>query len=204
MNRTANRPRRDPAFLSALGLAPVAIGSVCLSDAVALGGSVAFAMLVAATVAPFARRLVEKPFQRLATALVVAMAASIWSLGVRALAPGMWDRLNFWLSLAGANCLVLAAAGVSGDDEDLSRLPGRLVTALLFFLSALALGAARELLSTGSLLAPFAAAREIPPGVEGGTASLLRLAALPSGGFIVLGAGMALAKELKRRLRRNP
>lgn len=201
MNPVARRSRKDPVFLTAIGMAPVAIGSVCLSDALALGGSVAFTALAAAATAPFARRLVVRPFQRLATILVVAAAASLWALGVRALAPELWDRLQFWLALAGANCMALAAAGVSGEDEDLSRLLGRLVTSLLFFLAALALGASREFLSTGTISLPFLPSGPLAEGAV--DAPLLRIAALPPGGFLVLGIGIALVRRLKRSIGRK-
>lgn len=200
--KPAPRPsRKDPVFLTAIGLAPVAIGSVCLVDSVVLGGAVAFSALAAAAAAPFARRLVERPLQRLATILVVAAAASLWSLGVRAVAPELWGRLHFWLSLAGANCMALSAAGVSSEDEDLARLPGRFVTSLLYFLSALAIGAAREILSTAAI-APFFLASGIRAG-ESAARPFLRIFALPSGGFIVLGVGIALARYLKRNVGRK-
>jgi len=179
----------------------VAIGSVCLGDSLVLGGAVAFSALSAAATAPIARRLVDRPLQRLATILVVAAAASLWSLGVRAIAPELWDRLHFWLSLAGANCMALAAAGASGDDEDLSRLPGRLVTSLLYLLAAAAIGASRELLATATISAPFLALAARTG--ESAAKPFLRIAALPSGGFLLLGVGVALARYLKRNVGRK-
>lgn len=201
MNAATSRPRKDPVFLTAIGMAPVAIGSVCLGDSLVLGGAVAFAASVAAAVAPFARRLVDRRLQRLATILVVAAAASLWSLGVRSLAPELWGRLHFWLSLSGANCMALAAAGVSGDDEDLTRLPGRVLTSLLFLLAAAALGFAREFLSTATISPPFLAS-----GTRAGESvakPFLRIAVLPSGGFLVLGVGIAISRWLKRNLGRK-
>jgi Na+-translocating ferredoxin:NAD+ oxidoreductase RnfE subunit len=187
-----------------IGLVPVAIGSVGMTDAVALGGAVTFAALVSAVTAPIARRMVDRQHHRFVTVLLVAAAASLWSLGVRTVAPDIWDRLHVWLSLAGVNCMALAAAGASGDDEDLSRLPGRLVASALFLLAAIALGAARELLATGTIQPPFALTGSETSAGEGSRRLLFRIAALPAGGFLALGGGIALGRELKRRFRRIP
>lgn len=193
----------DPIFLMMLGLCPVVIGAASFRDGIVLGGGVAFATLVAGLVAPFAQRLVAPPLRALSNAASVAGAAVLLSIGVAAFAPEAWNRLQIWIALIGVNCMALAASGGPEVEDELARYPSRIAAALRFLASSLLIASIRELLSGGSLVFYADAMRRIELRAIPVEGYLLRIAALPSGAFILFGLALAASRLLRRAAKRS-
>jgi electron transport complex protein RnfE len=124
---------------------------------------------------------------------------------LEAYAFDLYSRIALFVQIIVTNCMILGRAEVFASRQPVGRaLMDALGTAIGFALALLALGAVREVLGQGTLMAdmdllfgPAATALElqifaVPP---------LALALLPPGAFIIAGLMFALVQGLGRTAR---
>jgi electron transport complex protein RnfE len=189
--------RDNMALAQLLGLCPLLAVTTTLVQGIALGLASAAAVVVLSTTMSLLRRVLVPPTRLLLTLLILAALVTVIDLVTEAVLYDLHAALGIFVPLIVVNSGVLAhAENVASRRSALFTFLSALATGLGFLLALAALGALREVLGRGSLLA----------GIEqiGGDAALaMRLpwdgtlvANLPPGAFF----GMALLLALRNRL----
>jgi Na+-translocating ferredoxin:NAD+ oxidoreductase subunit E len=205
---SAGIARRNPAWVPLLGLCPLLAVSNSVVNALALSLA-SGAVLVGSNVSISAVRRFIPEFVRLpAFVLVIATFTTCAVLLMEAYAFEVYLRIALFVQIIVTNCMILGRAeSFASRQPVLPSLLDALGTAAGFALALLALGAVRELVAHGTLLAGLdmliGPAGEVwvlrVPGDPGG----LLIAALPPGAFIVAGLLLAAGNALRNRSRRN-
>jgi electron transport complex protein RnfE len=162
--------RSNPGLVQLLGLCPLLAVSTSVDNAFGLAVATIAVLLTSNAIAALVGRWLLPEVRIAVFVLAIAGAVTSVQLAIAAWWPGLHDALGIFLPLIVTNCLVLARAEsfASRQPLGLALLDGAAM-GLGFGLVLVALGAVRELLGHGLLLA-----------------------LLPPGAFILLGLLLAL------------
>ncbi len=198
--------RDNMALVQLLGLCPLLAMTTTVVTGLALGLASA-AVIVITSTAMSTLRSVLVPAARLTLAMLI-LAALVTTLDLlsQALLYDLHERLGIFLPLIVVNSGVLAhAENVAARRGVGFTFVSALATGLGFLLAFLALGALREALGSGTLLAGIEAV-----GGDGSRALALKLpfdgvlvAVLPPGAFLCMALLLALRNRLARAAPRN-
>lgn len=193
--------RRNPAWVQLLGLCPLLAVSTSVVSALALSIASA-AVLIGSNVCISALRRWIPDFARLpAFVLIVATFTTTTMLLMEAYAFEIYLGIALFVQIIVTNCMILGRAeSFASRNPVWPSLLDAVGTAAGFALALLTLGAVREALGHGTLLAgmdkllgPGAAHWQITLADSG-----LLIAALPPGAFIIAGLLLAAGKALGR------
>jgi Na+-translocating ferredoxin:NAD+ oxidoreductase subunit E len=200
--REATAPvwRDNMALAQLLGLCPLLAVTTTMVQGVALGLASAAVVIVSSTTLSLLRRVLVPPTRLLLTLLILAALVSALDLVTEAVLYDLHSALGIFLPLIVVNSGVLAHAENVGSRRGVGfTFLSALATGLGFLLALAALGALREVLGRGTLLA----------GIEmlGGDPWLVMklpwngtlVATLPPGAFF----GLALLLALRNRFARK-
>ena len=194
----------NPALVQLLGLCPLLAISNSTVNSLGLGAATVL-VLTASSSAVSALRPISRPEIRLPLfVLVIASAVTSVDLLMRAWLPDLHEAIGLFVPLIVTNCLILgrAEAFAARQRIHLAAFDG-LMMGLGFAAILLAVGAIRELIGHGTLLADlhllFGSGAEhlridILPGRRG-----LLLVLLPTGAFFVFAGLIAARNALVRR-----
>lgn len=197
---------RNPAWVQLLGLCPLLAVTTSTVNALALALASA-GVLVGSNFSIACLRRWIPDFARLpAFVMIIATFTTCAVLLLEAFAFELYLGIALFVQIIVTNCMILARAEAFASRQPPGRaLVDALGTAAGFGIALVGLGAIREIVGRGTLLAgmeqlfgPAAAglATDVP-GIEAG----LLLATLPPGAFIIaglaLGAGYAIRARLK-------
>jgi electron transport complex protein RnfE len=193
--------RNNMALVQLLGLCPLLAVTTSVVNGLALGLATAGALTIANTVISMMRRALI-PFVRIPLfVLIIAALVTCVDLLTNALLDDLHRMLGLFIPLIVTNCALLAQADtVASRRPVVEAFVSGLATGLGFLAVLVALGALRELLGHGTLLAgmPMLAG-------QGSAALELRLpfdgmlvAILPPGAFFGMAAILALRNWLTR------
>lgn len=197
----------NPALVQLLGLCPLlAVTSTAING---LGlGLATLGVLVASNLAVSAARHWIAPEVRMpAFVLIIATLVTVVDLVMQAWFSQLSRTLGIFIPLIVTNCIILGRAEAFASRRPVvDALRDGLAQGLGFALVLIALGAARELVGSGTLLAdahlllgPWARVLEVRLLPEG---TGLLLAILPPGAFI--GLGLMIAWRQHRQARTQP
>lgn len=198
----------NPALVQLLGLCPLLAVSTTTANALGLGLATVLVLTVSGA-AVSALRPITRPEIRLPLfVLVIASAVSSVELTVRAWLPALHDAIGLFIPLIVTNCIILgrAEAFAARQRVRLAAVDG-LAMGLGFLAVLVTIGAARELLGHGTVLADMqllfgegarALRTEVLPGYRG-----LLLAILPTGAFFVFAFLIAARNALRARAART-
>jgi electron transport complex protein RnfE len=160
----------NPGLVQLLGLCPLLAVSTSIGNALGLGLATLAVLVMSSAIASVVGRWLLPEVRIAVFVLAIAGAVTCVQLAIAAWWPDLHDALGIFLPLIVTNCLVLARAEsfASRQPLGLALLDGAAM-GLGFGLVLLALGAVRELLGHGLLIA-----------------------LLPPGAFILLGLMLAL------------
>ncbi|MBV27406.1 MAG: electron transport complex subunit RsxE [Gammaproteobacteria bacterium] len=195
----------NPAWAQLLGLCPLLAVSNTVANATGLALASAFVVIGSNTSISLLRRIIPDIARLPCFVLIIATFTTLTVMLLEAYAFDLYSRIALFVQIIVTNCMILGRAEVFASRQPVGRaLMDALGTAVGFSLALLALGAVREVLGQGSLMAdmdllfgPAAAALEVkvfavPP---------LALALLPPGAFIIAGLLFALVRGLGRTAR---
>lgn len=201
----------NPALVQILGLCPLLAVSNTLINATGLGLATIFVLTLSNTLVSATRRYLRPEIRIPVFVLLIASAVTLCQILIQAYAYPLYQSLGIYLPLIVTNCVIIARAEAYAVKNPLkyAALDG-LMMGIGFALVIIILGAMREILANGTLLA----GADI---LFGDTAkhwqitlahinSGIILAALPPGAFICYGlliAGKNALDDLfeRRRLR---
>ena len=188
----------NPAWIQLLGLCPLLAVSNSVVNATGLALASAFVVIGSNTSISVLRRIIPDAARLPCFVLIIATFTTLTVMALEAYAFDLYSRIALFVQIIVTNCMILGRAEVFASRQTVGRaLADALGTAAGFALALLALGAVREVLGRGTLMAdmdvlfgPAAASLEItlfaPP---------LALALLPPGAFIIAGLMFALVQS---------
>ena len=193
----------NPAWAQLLGLCPLLAVSNTVANATGLALASAFVVIGANTSISLLRRIIPDEARLPCFVLVIATFTTLTVMVLEAYAFDLYSRIALFVQIIVTNCMILGRAEVLASRQPVGRaLMDALGTAVGFAIALLALGAVREVLGQGTLMAdmdllfgPAAAALTI----EVFSTPPLALAVLPPGAFIIAALMFALVQGLANR-----
>jgi len=197
----------NPGLVTLLGLCPLlAVGNTTV-NALGLGLATLATLLVTNVSVSLLRHALPSPVRLPLHVLIIATTVTLVELSMRAWLPGLHAALGIFLPLIVTNCLILGRAQAFASRRKVALAAvDALSTGTGFLLVLLALGAGRELIGQGTILAE--ATLLFGDIAEGWTWQLfdaehgLLIALLPPGAFVALGLLIALRNLIE--FRRSP
>ena len=190
----------NPAWSQLLGLCPLLAVSTSVVNATALALASGFVLLGAnASIASMRRWIPE--FARLPCfVLIIASFTTCAVMLMQAFSFEVYLRVALFVQIIVTNCMILGRVEAFASKQTVPRAIGDAAgTAAGFAVALLAVGATRELIGQGTLLAGM---DMLLPGTAGWELTLndagLLLANLPPGAFIVAGLLLGLGNALRR------
>ncbi len=194
---------RNPAWAQLLGLCPLLAVSSTVINALGLAAASAFVVIGSNVCISALRRFIPQAARLPCFVLIIATFTTITTLILEAYAYDLYVKIALFVQIIVTNCMILGRAEVFASRQNVTNtLLDASGTALGFALALVTLGAVREALAYGTLLADahllfgdHAQAWQIevlPSGV-------LPLAAYAPGAFLVAGLLFALGNMLLRR-----
>jgi electron transport complex protein RnfE len=170
---------RNPGLIQLLGLCPLLAVSNTLENAIGLGLTTLFVLVLSNASVSLIRHLVDDAIRLPVFVLVIAALTTCAELLVQAFDYPLYQSLGIFLPLIVTNCLILGRAEALARREPfvISTMDG-LAQGLGFFMVLVSLGALREWAS-----------------------ETLILAALPPGAFIALGLLVAMHQVIQSKLK---
>jgi electron transport complex protein RnfE len=192
---------KNPAWSQLLGLCPLLAVSTSVVNATALALASGFVLLGANTSIASIRRWIPQ-FARLPCfVLVIASFTTCAVMLMQAFSFELYLRVALFVQIIVTNCMILGRVEGFASKQSVPRaLADAAGTAAGFALALLAVGATREIIGRGTLLADM---EMLFPGTASWELSLadqgMLLATLPPGAFIVAGLLLGLGNALRRR-----
>lgn len=198
----------NPAMVQLLGLCPLLAVSNTTINGLGLGIATAFTVLLSNTIVSSTRRFLLPEIRIPVYVIIISGIVTLVGLLMNAFAHDMYLRLGIFIPLIITNCAILARAEAFASRNPVieSAIDG-IATGAGFAAVLIVLGALRELLGRGTLLAdahllfnttPMTPLLDLGDNYQG-----LLLAILPPGAFILFGL-LLVIKNLCTQSRRQP
>ena len=195
----------NPAWAQLLGLCPLLAVSNTVANATGLALASAFVVIGSNTSISLLRSIIPDIARLPCFVLIIATFTTLTVMTLEAYTFDLYSRIALFVQIIVTNCMILGRAEVFASRQPVGRaLRDAMGTAIGFAIALLTLGAVREILGQGTLMAdmdmlfgPAAAKMHIdvfstPP---------LSLALLPPGAFLIAGLLFALVQGLNNRTR---
>ena len=144
----------NPALVQILGLCPLLATSTDTINALGLGMATIFVLTLSNTLVAAPRRWLRPEIRIPVFVLLIAGAVTVVEILIQALAYPLYQSLGIYLALIVTNCVIIARAEAYAAKN--AVLPAAIDGAAMgtgFALVLIALGAMREILANGTLLA---------------------------------------------------
>ena len=182
----------NPVLGQTLGLCPALAVTTTALNAVGMGLAVIFVLICSNIVISLTHKWMPDKVRPLCYTIIIAAAVTVADIWMKAVCPGLSDRLGIYVPLIAANCIVMTRAAVFASKNNVlkSALDG-IAMGLGFALSLLLIAFIRELLGNNTVFGLTAF-----PGFHP-----LSLFVYAPGGFFVLAAILWIANL--RRLKKE-
>ena len=193
----------NPAWAQLLGLCPLLAVSNTVANATGLALASAFVVIGSSASISLLRRIIPEIVRLPCFVLIIATFTTLTAMTLEAYAFDLYSRIALFVQIIVTNCMILGRAEVFASRQPVGRaLLDAMGTAVGFAIALLTLGAVREVLGQGTLMADMdmlfglSAANmrvdvfQTPP---------LSLALLPPGAFLIAGLLFAIVEGLRNR-----
>ena len=144
----------NPAWAQLLGLCPLLAVSNTVANATGLALASAFVVIGANTSISLLRRIIPDEARLPCFVLIIATFTTLTVMVLEAYAFDLYSRIALFVQIIVTNCMILGRAEVFASRQPVGRaLMDALGTAVGFAIALLALGAVREILGQGTLMA---------------------------------------------------
>jgi electron transport complex protein RnfE len=178
-----------------LGMCPMLAVTNSAINGVAMGAATTFVLVGSSLLVSLLRRHIPKQVRISTYIIIIATFVTVADFSLKAIAPGVHKELGAFIALIVVNCLILGRQEAFASRRPVHvALADALGMAAGFTLALVMLGAAREVLGSGSLFGVDLFGPRFEPWV---------IMILPPGGFLMLGVillVMAAAREQRERL----
>ncbi len=188
--------KENPVFVQVLGMCPTLAITNSVKNALAMGLSVIFVLVMSNALVAMVRKIVPKQVRIATYILIIATFVTMVDYIIKAVSIPLYKALGAFIALIVVNCIILGRAEAFASKNTVwkSVLDG-LGMGVGFTFALLCLGSVRELLGNGTLLGVHVLGSSFEPWV---------IFLLPSGGFLTLGAWLLLFgfwRERKNRIK---
>ena len=186
--------KENPVFVQVLGMCPVLAVTNSVQNAIAMGLSTMFVLVMSSTLVSLVRKIVPKQVRIATYILIISTFVTIVDYVIKAVSIEVYKALGPFIALIVVNCIILGRAEAFASKNSTYRaILDALGMGLGFSFALLCLGSVREILGAGSFLGVSLLGQNFEPWI---------IFLLPSGGFFTLGAWLlafSIWKERKQR-----
>ena len=183
--------RDNPVLVQVLGMCPTLAITNSAVNALVMGVSTLFVIVVANVFASAFRRWIPHQIRIATYVVVIATFVTVVDVTLHALLPTVWKALGPFIPLIVANCVVLARPEAFGSRHTVGiALLDGIGMGLGFTLALFLMGSVREILGSGSWLGIQLFGPQFEPWV---------IMVLPPGGFLTLGFMLLFFRWFKLR-----
>ena len=199
--------KNNPALVQLLGLCPLLAVTASTVNALGLAAATLFVLVVSNTTVSLIRSVVSDTIRLPVFVMIIAAAVTVTELLMQAYSYELYQILGIFLPLITTNCVILGRADAFAAKNPLiPALADGVMMGLGFGLVLVVLGAIRELLGTGAVMANMdlllgPMAKDWVLVVASDYTGLL-LAILPPGAFIITGLLIAAKNVIDARIER--
>ena len=197
----------NPAWVQMLGLCPLLAVSSTVTNALGLAAASAGVVIGSNTLISLLRHQIPDTARLPCFVLIIATFTTIVTLLLEAYAFGLYEKIALFVQIIVTNCMILGRAERFASRQPLlPAIADGIGTGLGFAVALLALGAVREVLAYGTLLRDAhllfgEPARQWTVHIT--EVSVLPLAAMPPGAFIIAGLLLAAGQAIMLRRKRD-
>jgi Na+-translocating ferredoxin:NAD+ oxidoreductase subunit E len=190
--------KENPLLVLALGLCPALAVTTSLINGLGMGLAATFVLTMSNLVISSLRRLIPPGVRIPAFIVVIASFVTMVDMLMEGFLTPLHQALGLFIPLIVVNCIILGRAEAFASRNGVFRsVVDGLGMGAGFTLALIAVGAIREILGSGTLLA--GSGLEFTVLGEGFKANPVLLFILPPGAFITLGLLMAGVKKLQEK-----
>ena len=181
----------NPVFVQVLGMCPMLAVTNSAINGLAMGGATFFVLVGASLLVSLLRNHIPKQVRISTFIVIIATFVTIVDFSLEALVPAIHKELGAFIPLIVVNCLILGRQEAFASRNNVRMAVADAVGMATGFLFALfCLGAAREVLGSGSLFGVSLFGPNFEPWV---------IMILPPGGFLMLGVILVFFNYLQQR-----
>ncbi|MCL4692331.1 MAG: electron transport complex subunit E [Candidatus Hydrogenedentes bacterium] len=186
--------KENPVFVQVLGMCPVLAVTNSVRNAIAMGLSTMFVLVMSSTLVSLVRNIVPKQVRIATYILIISTFVTIVDYVIKAVSIPVYKALGPFIALIVVNCIILGRAEAFASKNSVYRsILDAFGMGIGFSFALLCLGAVREILGAGTFLGVPLFGPYFEPWI---------IFLLPSGGFFTLGAWLlafSLWKERRTR-----
>lgn len=182
---------QNPIFVQLLGMCSTLAISTSVVNALGMGGSVTFVLILSNLFISVLRNLIPSKIRIASYIVIIAGFVTIVDMVLQAYIPSLAASLGLFIPLIVVNCIILARAeSFASKNKPLPSVLDGLAMGLGFTAALVIISAIRELLGNGTLMGYSVMPESYSPAV---------LVISPVGGFLILGALIALVQWIRAR-----
>ncbi len=171
--------KENPVFVQVLGMCPMLAVTNTAINALAMAGATAFVLVGSSILVSLLRNVIPKQVRISTYIIIIATFVTVADFTLKAMLPAVHKELGAFISLIVVNCLILGRQEAFASRNTLRMaISDATGMALGFAFALFCLGAAREILGSGSLFGVSLFGPAFEPWV---------IMILPPGGFLMLG-----------------
>ena len=187
--------KENPVFVQVLGMCPTLAVTNSVRNAIAMGISTVFVLVMSSMLVAMVRKVVPKQVRIATYILIISTFVTIVDYVIKAVSIPVYKALGPFIALIVVNCIILGRAEAFASKNTVFRsVLDAIGMGIGFCLALLCLGGMRELLGSGSFLGVPLFGPYYEPWV---------IFLLPSGGFFTLGAWLLVFSLIKERKTRR-
>ena len=186
---------RNPIFVQLLGMCSTLAISTSVLNGIGMGLSVTFVLILSNLFISVFRKAIPSKIRIASYIVIIAGFVTVVDMLLQAFIPSLANSLGLFIPLIVVNCLILARAeSFASRHGPLPSLVDGLAMGLGYTVALVIISAIRELLGNGTLLGIRVLPDAYSPAV---------LVISPVGGFLILGALIALVEWIRRLQRKK-
>ncbi|HEY8419544.1 MAG TPA: electron transport complex subunit RsxE [Clostridia bacterium] len=183
----------NPIFVMVLGMCPVLGVTNTLSNALWLGVSTCFVLILSNLIISLVGGIIPNKVRIPCYIIIIATLSTLIDLALRKFLPGVYDEIGRFIQIIVVNCIILARAEAfaSKNKPHWALLDG-VGVGVGFLIGLCILGLLRELFGAGKIwniqIIPF---------------SGIQILSIPAGGFILLAVLLAIFNAVKNKIEKD-
>ena len=186
---------QNPIFVQLLGMCSTLAISTSVVNALGMGGSVTFVLILSNLFISVLRNLIPSKIRIASYIVIIAGFVTIVDMVLQAYIPALAASLGLFIPLIVVNCIILARAeSFASKNKPLPSVLDGLAMGLGFTVALVVISAIRELFGNGTLMGYQIMPESYSPAV---------LVISPVGGFLILGALIALVQWIRSRSKKR-
>lgn len=186
---------QNPIFVQLLGMCSTLAVSTSVVNGIGMGLSVTFVLVLSNLFISLLRKFIPSKIRIASYIVIIAGFVTVVDMVLQAYVPSLAESLGLFIPLIVVNCVILARAeSFASKHGPLPSVLDGLAMGAGFTVALVVVSAIRELIGSGSLLGFRIMPESYSPAV---------LVISPVGGFLILGALIALVQWIKSRAKKK-